>query len=55
MFNGKIWREEKVSAVTQALEAVTNAAQIAVCAAIGQATRQHDAALAALESAPGKE
>ena len=29
--------------------------EIVVCAAIGQATRQYDAALAALEAAPGKE
>ncbi len=29
--------------------------EIVVCAAIGQATRQYDAALAALESATGKE
>jgi hypothetical protein len=29
--------------------------EIAVCAAIGQATRQYDAALAALEAATGKE
>jgi len=29
--------------------------EIVVCAAIGQATRQHDTALAALEAATGKE
>ena len=29
--------------------------EIAVCAAIGQATRQHDAALAALKAGTGKE
>ncbi|HET6178426.1 MAG TPA: hypothetical protein VFE61_15945 [Candidatus Sulfotelmatobacter sp.] len=29
--------------------------EIVVCAAIGQATRQHDAALAALKAATGKE
>jgi alkylhydroperoxidase family enzyme len=29
--------------------------EIVVCAAIGQATRQYDAALAALETATGKE
>lgn len=46
--------DEEVAAVAASGLSEDQLFEIVVCAAIGQATRQHDAALAALEAALGK-
>jgi hypothetical protein len=47
--------DEDIAAVAAACLSEDQIFEIVVCAAIGQATRQYDAALAAVEAATGKE
>ena len=47
--------DEDIRAATRSGLSEDQVFEIVVCAAIGQAARQHDAALAALEAAAGKE
>ena len=47
--------DEDINAVRQSGLSEDQIFEIVVCAAVGQASRQHDAALAALEAATGKE
>lgn len=47
--------DEDITAVRQSGLSEDQVFEIVICAAVGQATRQYDAALAALEAAPGRD